>query len=474
MRVLIAGCGPTGLTAAVELAARGVELRVVDKADAFFAGSRGDGIQPRTLEVLDGLGLLDAVLAEGAPLAPIRVHLDGRYVDTRRMVEPVEPTPGVPQPNPWVLGQSQLEAILRARLAELGVRIELGTALVGLAQDADGVTARLSDGTRARADYLVGADGGASVVRKAIGVAFPGTTDETFRMLVGDVAAAGLDPASGYWFASAADPMSGVALTPLPGTGCFQYISRLGEGDDASLRTMQAALDGFAADVRLSGQGWSTVWRPNVRLAERYRVGRVFLAGDAAHVHPPTGGQGMNTGVQDAYNLGWKLASGDEELLATYEPERRTVAARVLGVTTELLARYAEGRPDAYKRGAESFGLDITYRAADADGALVAGDRAPDAPLLDPSGKRVRLFDLFRGPHATRLNFGPQGADDAGEHTYAVLRPGDEPAAASAYVVDAEGHAFDAYAAAPGDSILVRPDGYVGAATRFTATPLAD
>jgi hypothetical protein len=267
--------------------------------------------------------------------------------------------------------------------------------------------------------------------------------------------------------------MAGIALTPLPGTGYFQYISRLGDGDDASLASMQAALDAVAAGVRLTGHGWSTVWRPNVRLAERYRVGRVFLAGDAAHVHPPTGGQGMNTGVQDAYNLGWKLASGDEGLLASYEPERRAVAARVLGVSTALLAKYAEGRPDAHRRGEEGFGLDITYRSAEATGGLVAGDRAPDAPLSDPHGKQIRLFDLFRGPHSTRLHFGAAAATVSGglaaesEHTYTVLRPGDAPTgAATGYVVDAEGHAFGAYAAADGDSVLIRPDGYLAEARR--------
>jgi 2-polyprenyl-6-methoxyphenol hydroxylase-like FAD-dependent oxidoreductase len=487
VRILIAGAGPTGLTLGIDLARRGIEVRVVDKAGGFFAGSRGDGIQPRTLEVLDDLGVLDAVLAEGAAPAEIRVYLDGAYATARRMVDLREPTPDVPQPNPWVLGQSQLEAILRARLAEFGVRAELDTELVGLEQDADGVTALLSTGESVRANYLVGADGGAGFVRKAIGVAFPGTTDESFRVLVGDVAVPGLDPECGHWFAPAADPMAGVALTPLPGTGYFQYISRLGHGDDASPASMQAALDDAAAGVRLTGHGWSTVWRPNVRLAERYRVGRVFLAGDAAHVHPPTGGQGMNTGVQDAYNLGWKLASGDERLLASYEPERRAVAARVLGVSTALLAKYAEGRPDAHRRGEEGFGLDISYRSAEATGALVAGDRAPDAPLSDPDGKHVRLFDLFRGPHATRLNFGAaavavapataldgvldgvlDGALDAeAEHTYAVLRPGDEPrGATTGYVVDAEGHTFAAYAAADGDSVLIRPDGYLAEARR--------
>ncbi|MFD7662236.1 FAD-dependent monooxygenase [Streptomyces sp. NPDC059788] len=456
MRILVVGGGPTGLTLGIELARRGVEVRVVDKATAFFDGSRGDGLQPRTLEVFDDLGVLAAVRAAGAPQVPLRVHLDGRFVGERRMTEPREPTPGVPYPNAWVLGQSQTEEILRARLLEFGVRVEQATELVGLEQDTDGVTARFATGETDRYDYLVGADGGASVVRKAIGVAFPGTTDESFRVLVGDVSAPGLDPTLGHWFAAADDPVRGTALTPLPGTGRFQFISRLDEGDDASLETMQAALDRFSSGVRLTGHGWSTVWRPNVRLAERYRVGRVFLAGDAAHVHPPTGGQGLNTGVQDAYNLGWKLAA--ETALDTYETERRAVAARVLGVSTELLDKYAKGAADAHKRGEEGFGLDITYRAPDATGPLVTGDRAPDAPLRDADGRRVRLFDLFRGPHFTRLVFGAPAPDE--DHAYAVLRPGRQPGAGR-YVTDAEGHAFAAYAAAPGDTVLIRPDGYL-------------
>ncbi|HEY1701454.1 MAG TPA: FAD-dependent monooxygenase [Trebonia sp.] len=483
MKVLIAGGGPTGLTLGIDLARRGVDVRVVDKADRFFDGSRGDGIQPRTLEVFDDLGVIDEVLEQGSGLSPIRVHLDGTFVTERWMAEPVGPTADRPYPNPWVLGQSQLEAVLRSRLASFGVRVELGTELVGLSQDDSGVAATLSTGETARFDYLAGADGGGSFVRKTLGVGFPGTTDESVRMLLGDVAADGLDPSCGYWFASAGDPMTGVVMTPLPGTPYFQFGTPLGDGDTVpleilsppetlSLETLQGMLDTFSAGIRLTGLGWSTVWRPNVRLADRYRTGRVFLAGDAAHVHPPTGGQGMNTGVQDAYNLGWKLAS--ESSLDTYETERRAVAARVLGVSTGLLERYAEGDPQAHRRGEDTFGLTISYRSPEAAGALVTGDRAPDAPVLDASGKRIRLFDLFRGPHFTRLVFGgpapepgalPGNAGTEPEHVYAVLRPGDSPAGDGhdgLYVTDDGGHAFAAYAANAGRSVLVRPDGYLG------------
>ncbi|WP_236795786.1 FAD-dependent monooxygenase [Amycolatopsis sp. GM8] len=455
MRVLIAGAGPTGLTLAIDLARRNIDVRIVDKATEFFAGSRGDGIQPRTLEVFDDLGVIDAVLAAGMSPATVRVHLDGKFAMERRMAPRREPLPDVPYPNAWMLGQSQTEGILRDRLAEFGVHVELGTAVSGFEQDADGVTVTLSTGEVVRTSYLVGADGGRSFVRKTLGIPFVGTTDESIRMLLGDVAA-DLDPAYGYWFAKEADPMTGVVLSPLPGIGLFQFGAPLTEDDDSdSLETLQAKLDDVSAGVRLSRLTWSTVWRPNIRLAEHFRAGRVFLAGDAAHVHPPTGGQGLNTGVQDAYNLGWKLADGSPELLDSYETERRAVAAHVLGVSTGLMRKYAERDERAHERGAETQQLDISYRTE--SGKLVAGDRAPDAPVKDAAGKDVRLFDLFRGPHATTLVFGG-GAPEA-LNTYNVLRPGED--ARGVYVVDTEGHAFAAYDASGGVTVHVRPDGYV-------------
>ncbi|WIV58453.1 FAD-dependent monooxygenase [Amycolatopsis nalaikhensis] len=466
-RVLIAGAGPTGLTLAIELARRDVPVRIIDKAETYFVGSRGDGMQPRTLEVFEDLGVLDAVLAAGGPPVPMKIHLDGEVVDERMMFDLVDPTPSKPYPTGWFLGQSQTEGILRDRLAEFGVRVELATALTGFEQDADGVTATLSTGETVRAEYLVGADGGKSFVRKALGIAFEGSTDESIRMLLGDVRADGLDRAYGHWFAGKDEPMSGMMFSPLPGTPLFQFGASLAEGEvdvETALPAVQARLDALSGGtVKLSGLAWSTVWRPNTRLAARFRDGRVFLAGDAAHAHPPTGGQGLNTGIQDGYNLGWKLADGSPELLDSYEPERRTVAARVLGVTSELLRKYIDGDDDAHRRGEDTQQLDITYRGGPLSpagtGALRPGDRAPDAPLVDANGKRVRLFELFRGPHATELLFGD------GETTgYRILPAGS--VATGPDLVDEGGHAYEAYDVQPGTRVLIRPDNYVWSISR--------
>ncbi|WP_410630200.1 FAD-dependent monooxygenase [Amycolatopsis sp. cmx-4-83] len=464
-RVLIAGAGPTGLTLAIELARRDVAVRIVDKAETYFVGSRGDGMQPRTLEVFEDLGVLDAVLAAGAAPVPMKIHLGGEVVGERMMFDPVEPTPSKPYPTGWFLGQSQTEGILRDRLAEFGVRVELNTGLTGFEQDADGVTATLSTGETVRAAYLVGADGGKSFVRKALGIAFEGSTDESIRMLLGDVRAEGLDRAYGHWFATPEDPMSGMMFSPLPGTPHFQFGAPLGDGEtdvETALPAVQARLDALSGGtVRLSDLAWSTVWRPNVRLAARFRDGRVFLAGDAAHVHPPTGGQGLNTGIQDGYNLGWKLADGSPELLDSYEPERRANAARVLGISSELMRKYVDGDEDAHRRGEETQQLDVNYRGGPLSpagtGTLRPGDRAPDAPLADANGKRVRLFELFRGPHATELVFGDGPA--SAEPAYRILPAGSAPTPDA--LIDEGGHAYAAYEASSGRRVLIRPDGYV-------------
>ncbi|HWO61626.1 MAG TPA: FAD-dependent monooxygenase, partial [Umezawaea sp.] len=211
--------------------------------------------------------------------------------------------------------------------------------------------------------------------------------------------------------------------------------------DDASGRT----------DIRIREVVWATVWRANVRLAARFQEGRVLLIGDAAHVCPPTGGQGLNTGVQDAYNLGWKLAAS-KDLVDTYAVEREPIARGVLDLAARTLQRHVGGDEDAHQRGAEFHQLALNYRGGPLSrddrttpGPMRAGDRAPDAPCQE-NGARVRLFDLFRGPQWTLLEF-RDGEVIVGDRT----------------LLDVDGHARAAYGAE--GFVLVRPDGYIGLTT---------
>ncbi|MBD2896919.1 Flavin-dependent monooxygenase [Actinomadura sp. RB99] len=445
--ILIAGAGPTGLTLAIDLARRGVPHRLVDPRRP--AGSRGKGLQPRTLEVLDDLGVIDAVRAAGAPYPPLRAYSGADVVWEGRMHEPAEPTPDVPYPNVLMVPQWRTERILRDRLAALGGRVDT-VGLAGFTQDGDGVTADLTDGTAVRAAYLVGADGGRSTVRKALGVPFLGETRDEERMLIGDVRTPDLDRDHWHMWADLETRTPGVGLCPLPGTSDFQFTSVLapGEEPDLTLATYQRHLaDGSGRDdIRLTGLGWASVYRVNIRMAERFRAGRVFLAGDAAHVHSPAGGQGLNTGVQDAYNLGWKLAavlsSASPSLLDTYEEERLPVAAGVLGISTALYRKAAEGQADAHKRGEETQQLLLAYPDSPLSSGPHGGTRAPNASLADGT----TLFDAFRGPHFTLLAFNtPAPACGPAVRTVPITA---NPEAEAAYGVTAP------------TLVLVRPDGY--------------
>ncbi len=479
MSVLIAGAGPTGLTLAIELARRGVYTRIVDRAAEFSVGSRGDGLQPRTLEVFEDLGVLGEILDSGMGAPLTRVYAGDEIAWEGRMTEPVEPKPDIPYPNLWFVPQWRTEEILRKRLADLGVQVELGTELTRFTQDGTGVTATLSrDGgsETVRASYLVGCDGGRSVVRKALGIPFTGTTDEDLRVLLADVRADGLDHELGHtWMV---DEQTFFGLTPLAtGPDAYVVAAPAGPDTDPSLDHLQRTLEAMSGrtDIRLRDLTWITVWRLNVRMAERFREGRVFLAGDAAHVHPPTGGQGLNTGVQDAYNLGWKLASvlagAPAELLDSYEAERVPIAAEVLGVSSELLDKAVEGAAEAMRRDERTQQLGIGYASGplavddrEVVAGVRAGDRAPDAPCQD-AGDPVRLFDLFRGPHWTLLRLGPDAPSTAnpGITSYDVDAP-------SPGITDAEGHARRAYDVPDGTAVLVRPDGYIGLITSAPAT----
>jgi 2-polyprenyl-6-methoxyphenol hydroxylase-like FAD-dependent oxidoreductase len=257
------------------------------------------------------------------------------------------------------------------------------------------VDATLSTGERVRADFLVGCDGGHSMVRKALGLRFDGETVDEIPLLVADVEVNGLDSRDWHVWPFAKD--GAVALCPLPNTSLFQFTARA--------KTAQAGVESTAHKITghvVKRVAWSSIYRPSARMVDRYRVGRVFLAGDAAHVHPPTGGQGLNTGVQDAYNLSWKLAhvigGAPDSLLDTYEVERLPIAAAVLGLTKRLHKTRSTARGDATNQ------LALHYRMSPLSSGvpfvmLHPGDRMPDARLDDGS----RLFDHLRGPHSTEL-----------------------------------------------------------------------
>ncbi|HEY4003751.1 MAG TPA: FAD-dependent monooxygenase [Pseudonocardia sp.] len=487
VEVLVVGAGPTGLMAGCELARWGVSVRVVDAAPGPSAGSRGKGMQPRTLEVLDGHGVAGRLIATGRSRMPARHYdADGGFRDVD-MHPGAEPTPSSPYARSLLVPQWRTEEVLRDRLGELGGRVQCGARVSGLTQDGERVRVTLDGGEVVEAAYVIGCDDGSSSVRRQLGVSFLGTTHEDVRMLLGDVQLDGLDRDHWHMWSGAGSPW--LALCPLPAADSFQFQLALSPGVEAepSLSTYQSIVDEVVNEphgtrVRLRRASWLSRWRLNVRMVDQYRVGRVCLAGDAAHVHSPAGGQGMNTGIQDAANLGWKLAhvlaGADPALLDSYQAERLPVAAGVLGLSNRLTGQAPGARASAER--AESLQLGVSYRggplapkATDGPGP-VAGDRAPDAPCRDRGGRPVRLFDLQRGAHWTLLGFGSRPALP-GRPTGPKLVPfGIGPAGSSVSagvdVIDEAGHAAAGYAAGPGELVLIRPDGHIGLRTRDVAS----
>lgn len=478
--VLVVGAGPTGLTLACELAVRGVPHRLIDAAAGPFAGSRAKGLQPRTLEVFDRLGIVDRIVAAGSVDLPFRQYAeDGGFRDVPR--PGLGPRPDVPWPSPILLPQWEAEAALRDRLAALGGHVEYGTTLTDVVAGTDGVRAGLAHARGVESvdpAWLVGCDGGRSTVRDAAGLAFVGETRDDLRMLVGDFRVDGLD--RDHWhvwrFASGAF----VSMAPLPGSEIFQVQVALGprETETATLagfRQVIARRFGEADRFRLSEPTWMSLWRANVRMVDRYRAGRILVAGDAAHVHPPAGGQGMNTGIQDAFNLGWKLAAvvrgAPEALLDTYEAERLPVARGVLALSSRLAATATSASTGGLvARDDDTFQLGIRYRASPLSrdlratpGRVRAGDRAPDATgLVDGQGVAHRLFDRLRGPRATVLVFGDTPVPVVSGDRVDVVRIAE--ARDDTTLGDTQGHAAAAWEPGTGALFVVRPDGYVGLA----------
>ena len=482
--VVVAGGGPTGLMLAAELALAGVDVAIVERrASQDLIGSRSGGLHARTLEVFDQRGIADRFLAEGQVTqvtAFAQVRLDISDFPTR---------------HPYGLGlwQNHIERILAGWVGELPVTFYRGIEVTGFTQDDTGVDVALSDGQRLRAQYLVGCDGGRSLVRKAAGIEFPGW-DPTTSALRAEVE-------------MSEEPELGIRRTPsgMHALGKVEYEIQDGEVvykkggtigvmlteaqvGATSEPTLQDLSEGLIAvygtDYGIHSPTWISRFTDMTRQAADYRKGRVLLAGDAAHVHSPVGGQGLNTGVQDAVNLGWKLAqvvnrTTPESLLDTYHAERHPVAARVLRNTMAQTALMrADDRTEALRDtvsellsmdeprkrfAAMMSGLDIRYDLG--EGHPLLGRRMPDLDLVTTNGP-LRVFTLLHDARPVLLNFGEAGGFDI------------TPWADRVQLIEAK---YDGTWELPAlgavtapTAVLIRPDGYVAWVGDLTQLGLAE
>jgi 2-polyprenyl-6-methoxyphenol hydroxylase-like FAD-dependent oxidoreductase len=468
--VVIAGGGPTGLMLAGELALAGMDVVVVERrANQDLAGSRAGGLHARTIEVFDQRGIADRFLAEGkvAQVAGFAgVPLDISDFPTR---------------HPYGLGlwQNHIERILAEWVGELEVPIHREREVTGFAQDEAGVDVRLSDGGSVRAEYLVGCDGGRSLVRKSAGIEFPGW-DPTTSSLIAQVEMTE-EPELGIRRTPSGTHALGkveyeiedgeVVYEPGGTVGVMLTESHIGTSEPTLRDLSNGLIAVYGTDYGIHSPTFISRFTDMTRQAAAYRKGRILLAGDAAHVHYPVGGQGLNIGVQDAVNLGWKLAqvinqTSPESLLDTYHVERHPVAARVLRTT---MAQVALGRPDdrieaardvvaellgmdepRRRFAAEMSGLGIHYALG--EGHPLLGRRMPDLDLVTADGP-LRVFTLLHDARPVLLNLGEPGGLDI------------TPWADRVQVIDAkylgtwELPALGEVTAPT--AVLVRPDGYV-------------
>jgi 3-(3-hydroxy-phenyl)propionate hydroxylase len=469
--VVIAGGGPTGMMLAGELALAGVDVAIVERLEGpRLIGSRAGGLHSRTIEVLDQRGIADRFISQGQkyPIVHFHVPLDISDFPTR---------------HNYVLGlwQNHTERILAEWVGELPVTIYRGRDVTGFAQDDTGVDVALADGQSLRAEYLVGCDGGRSVIRKTAGIEFPGW-DATTSWLIAEVETAE-EPKWGFH----EDARGRHAIAKGEG-GVARVVliePQVGRDSEPTLRDITESLIAvYGTDYGVHSPRWISRFTDVTRQAAAYRHRRVLLAGDSAHVHPPLGGQGLNIGVQDAVNLGWKLAqvikrTSPESLLDTYHAERHPVGARVLRNT---MAQMAVGRTDARTKAlgdtvsellgmneprkriaAEISGLGIHYNLG--EGHPLLGRRMPDLDLVTANGP-LRVFTLLHDARPVLLNLGEPGGGAIGpwvDRVQSIDAKYDGP-----WELPAIG------AVAAPSAVLVRPDGYVAWVGDVTQMGLAD
>ncbi|MGW5350540.1 FAD-dependent monooxygenase [Streptomyces sp. NPDC004031] len=452
--VIVIGAGPTGLMLAGELRLHGVDVLVLEKTPQPVDQPRGQGLHTRSVEIMDQRGLLDRFLAISEKFQ-VGGFFGGIHKDWPATLDTAHP-------YGLAVSQPATERLLREHAERLGARIRFGSEVAAVDQDADGVTVGLADGTRLRSRYAVGCDGGRSAVRKAVGIGFPGEP-ATVETLLGHMTLTEEPETIAAVVAEVRKTQLRFGAHPL-GDGIYRIIvpaEAVSEDRAApTLDEFRARLHAYAGtDFGAHTPTFLSRFTDATRQAEHYRVGRVFLAGDAAHIHPPTGGQGLNIGVQDAFNLGWKLAAqlagrAPEDLLDTYEAERHPVGAAVLDNTraqimllgTEpgavalraLLSRLMDFEDvNAYMTGVAT-GVGVRYDlGGEDDGSGLLGRRLRDIPL--PGG--ARLYERMRSGRGILLD-----STDALDATGWSDRVDVLPAGA---------------ADLPAPAVLLRPDGHV-------------
>jgi 2-polyprenyl-6-methoxyphenol hydroxylase-like FAD-dependent oxidoreductase len=482
MSVLVVGAGPTGMVTALVLAANGVPCRVLERRTHPSDGSRALGLQARSMELLAGLGLADEIERVAYRLSGASIMRGDAELSRLTWVPPQSP-----YPYTYVLPQPGLESILRKGMRAAGVEIEYGAEVQNIDRNDESVGVRLGDGRVLECEWLVGADGARSAVREALGIPFTGgATGETYYL--GDIV---LESEmsfqdSAMWLG----PAGPLMLMRLPGgDGLWRVFadmsdrSRREELREPGITELQRLVDERGTGgTRITQVEWTSIFRTRVCLADEYRRGRVFLAGDAAHIFPPFGGQGMNLGIQDAVNLAWRLvqveSGASPDLLDGYEAERRPVAASTIRDVEsrrrmyalrnplarslrDLVLRLGAGIPGAARQASlRNSQLAVSY----GDGARwpfgrrpAIGDRAPDAVLADGT-----VHDRLAVTHFTLLHFrsgnrvdgpgAPAGAVDATDRMTVV--PIDDE-------TDPKGEVRERYSIRGEGFVLVRPDGHV-------------
>ncbi|WP_329416248.1 rifampin monooxygenase [Nocardia vinacea] len=449
--VIVAGGGPTGVMLAGELRLHGVHVVVLEKDAEPTRIERSLGLHARSVEVMDQRGLLERFLALGQ-----QYPLGGFFAGI------IKPAPDrLDTAHPYTLGipQTTTDRLLTERAAEVGAEIRRGCELVGLSQDEDGVAVELADGTRLRSRYLVGCDGGRSTVRKLLGVSFPGEPARK-EWLLGEVELTASPETVAAVVAEARETHKGFGVGPI-GDGVYRAVAPA--AGVAENHTVPPTLDELKQQIRevagtdfgVHSPRWLSRFGDATRLAERYRVGRVLLAGDAAHIHPPMGGQGLNLGIQDAFNLGWKLAAevdgwAPEGLLDSYQTERHPVAADVLDNTrAQVELTSLEPGPQAARRLMSELmdfeevtryliekitAIGIRYDVG--EGHELLGRRLRDVGL-----KRGRLYSLMHGGRGLLL-------DQTGRLSVAGW-------------ADRVDHVVDVSEELEVPAVLLRPDGHV-------------